>query len=114
MHKPANQLAFPHPFFSPTMNRQPNDRELNSNTNPSSIDTRKVDEPNLRVDTLVSSFYATAQSSASSRLSSNDGSSLSFNDSHSFVDQQQDLVQRRMQMTEQYLLKALSIDRRHD
>lgn len=100
--------------FSSTMNRQPNDRELNSNTNPSSIDMRKVNEPNLRVDTLVSSFYATAQASASSRLSSNDSSSLSFSDNHSSVDQQHDLVQRRMQMTEQYLLKALNLDRRLD
>ena len=96
------------------MNRQPNDRELNSNTNPSSVDTSKVEEPNLKVDTLVSSFYATAQASASSRLSSNDSSSISFNDSRASVDDQQDLVQRRMQMTEQYLLKALNMDRRHD
>jgi hypothetical protein len=93
------------------MNRQPNDHELNSNTNPSSVDTSKEEERNLKVDTVITSFYATAQASASSRLSSVDSSTNSFNDSRSSVDQQE-ILQRRIQMTEQFLFKALNLDRR--
>lgn len=97
------------------MNRQPNDRELNANTNPSSVDVSKVEEPNLKVDTLISSFYATAHATQSSNSysshSSLQDSSSTFQDSRSSVDNQESLNQR-MHMTEQYLLKALNLDRR--
>lgn len=98
---------------SPTsiMNRQPNDRELNSNTNPSSVDTKKVEEPNLKIDSLISSFYATAQASASSQQSFAQDSTSTLQDSSSSIDHQ-DRVNQRMQMTEHYLLKALNLDRR--
>mmetsp|Transcript_29967 Transcript_29967/g.49465 ORF Transcript_29967/g.49465 Transcript_29967/m.49465 type:complete len:112 (-) Transcript_29967:304-639(-) len=110
------------------MNRQPNDRELSSNTNPSSVDVSKVEEPNLKVDTLISSFYATAAAAQhhQQHSSSLSNSSLHFNttssslqddssstlqdDSQSSIDTQ-DRVSQRMQMTEHYLLKALNLDR---
>ena len=126
------RISFPHfiHFYSKhTMNRQPNDRDLNSNTNPSSVDSSKVEEPNLKIDSVISSFHATIQASVSSRLGASssmvdNNSSLSsssfnsFNDSlggHSSINMnvdQRELVRRRNDMTEQYLFKALNLDRR--
>jgi hypothetical protein len=99
------------------MNRQPNDRELNSNTNPSSVDVAKVEEPNnLKVDTLISSFYATAAHASSQSIdyshhTSFQGSSSNLQDSRSSIEQNEDRAQQRIQMTEHYLLKALNLDR---
>jgi hypothetical protein len=90
------------------MNHQTTDRaQLNSNTNPSSVDTSKVEEPNLKVDTLISSFYATAQALTSSQHSWED----TLRDCRSPI-ANQERVHQRMEMTEQYLLKALDLDRR--
>lgn len=97
--------------WSNNMNRQPNDRELNSNT---SVNPKKVEEPNLKEDSLMAAFHANAQSSVSSTVSTqgnSSSSSASFQDSRSSLESQERVAQR-VQMTEQYLLKALNLDRR--
>ena len=120
------------------MNRQSNDCDAlsSNNTTPSCSRSNNSDRKELgegKVDTLLSSFYATANSQRSMCSSSNNNNNDDGNSDNLFYDSSrssssnlfdtsnrsisssatanaQEQAQRRMQMTEHYLLKALQLD----
>jgi hypothetical protein len=98
------------------MNRQPNGPDSNSNSIPSSLKKKTIEEPcSLKADTLLQASFASLESSeASSNLCdtqvSLDQSSSSVSQTNQTENERQ--ARQRMAMTEQYLLKALQLDQR--
>ena len=94
------------------MNRQPNGHDLSSNSIPSSLKKKIVDEPcSLKTDILLHASITSLEESTSSNFCD---SQLSFDQSTSSMSQSSDesQAQQRLAMTENFLLKALMLDRR--
>jgi hypothetical protein len=94
------------------MNRQPNGHDLSSNSTPSSLKKKMEDEPSsLKADILL---HASSTSLGESTSTNFCDSQLSFDQSTSSISQSNDESQarQRLAMTENFLLKALMLDRR--